>query len=112
MARSKDHTNAELANRLEEHADGLTESIYSRDAESIVRLAAERLRCAKDHGPLVLWLAAELRRRATSSAGLDQKSSLRVLPPVPGLVSELAKIANTTSDADTQRRLRRVLGEG
>ncbi len=30
---------------------------------------------------------------------------------IPGLVSDLAKIANTTSDMDTQRRLRRLLGE-
>jgi hypothetical protein len=111
MAMAKDHTNAELANRLEEHANRLAESRYSDKAESIVRLAVERLRCATDHGPLVLWLAAELKRIATSDAGPDMTNGRRALPPVPGLVSELAKIANTTSDADTQRRLRRVLGE-
>jgi hypothetical protein len=74
-------------------------------------LAAERLRDTKDHGPLVLWLAAELKRRATSGAGLNMKNSRRALSPIPGLVSELTKIANTTSDADTWRRLRHVLGE-
>jgi hypothetical protein len=111
MARSKDHTNTELANRLEEHANDLTESTWSDDAETIVRLAAERLRCTTDHGPLVLWLAAELKRIATSGAGVDMKNSRRALLPIPKLVSELAKIANTTSDADTQRRLRCVLGE-
>jgi hypothetical protein len=29
----------------------------------------------------------------------------------PKMLSELAKIANTTSDTDTQRRLRRLIGE-
>jgi aspartyl aminopeptidase len=30
---------------------------------------------------------------------------------IPRLMSDLAKIANTTTDANTQRRLRRLLGE-
>jgi hypothetical protein len=54
---------------------------------------------------------AEVSRIVTLSADPDMKDSRRALPLVPRLVSELAKIANTTSDADTQRRLRRVLGE-
>lgn len=113
MAKSKDHTNAELANRLEKHADDLTESTCSHEAESIVRLAAERLRRTDDHqAPPIRRLIADVSSIAILSAGPDMKSSPRALPPVPRLVSELAKIANTTSDADTQRRLRRILGEG
>jgi hypothetical protein len=30
---------------------------------------------------------------------------------IPRLCSELARIANATTDVDTQRRLRRLLGE-
>jgi hypothetical protein len=30
---------------------------------------------------------------------------------IPRLMSDLAKIANTTSDPDTRHRLRRLLGE-
>jgi hypothetical protein len=113
MATAKDHTNAELANRLEKYADGLIESGRDRhEAEPIVRLAAARLRRTDDQVPLIPRLVAELSRFATLGAGLDMKNSPRALPPVPRLVSELAKIANTTSDVDTQRRLRRVLGEG
>lgn len=112
MATPKDHTNAELANRLEEHADRLFETRHSPDAESIVRLAAERLRRTSDQASLIPRLVAEVSRIATLSADPDLKNGRRPLPPVPGLVSELAKIANTTSDADARRRLRRVLGEG
>jgi hypothetical protein len=56
MAPRENHTDAELANRLEEHADDLTEST-SHEAESIVRIAAERLRCRDDQAPLVRRLS-------------------------------------------------------
>jgi hypothetical protein len=110
MARSKDHTNGELANWLKEYAYDLTGEGCGHEAE-FVRLAATRLRRTDDRALLIPRLAAELSRIATLSAGLDTKNSRRALPPIPKLVSELAKIANTTSDADTQRRLRCVLGE-
>ena len=81
MANAEDHTNHELASRLVAAADG------------IVNHAAS-------------GLERDLRDAAEVLSELD-----RPMPALPKLVSELAKIANTTTDVDTQRRLRRLLGE-
>jgi hypothetical protein len=80
MATPKDHTNADLANWLEEHANGLIEGGRSdHDAEPFVRLAAERLRSTGDQTPLIPRLVGELRRIAIFSADLDMKRSLQAL---------------------------------
>jgi hypothetical protein len=81
MAVSEDHENQELATRLVAAADG------------IVNKAA-------------FGLERDLRNAAGLIHEIDKPT-----PAIPKLVSELAKIANTTTDVDTQRRLRRLLGE-
>ncbi len=83
MAESKDHTNAELANVLDEHANDLIEGGKSdHGIEPFVRLAASRLR-----------------------------ESDEPVPPVVALVTELRKIAGESGDADTVLAIRRMLGE-
>jgi hypothetical protein len=81
MGTAKDHTNHELASRLISAADG------------IVNRAA-------------LGLERDLRDAAEVVRESDRPMAL-----IPRLMSDLAKIANTTMDADTQRRLRRLIGE-
>jgi hypothetical protein len=81
MASTENHGNQELASRLVSAAEG------------IVNRAAAGLECD-------LRDAAEVIRES------DRPMAL-----IPRRMSDLAKIANTTSDADTQRRLRRLLGE-
>jgi hypothetical protein len=81
MAASTDHTNHELANRLISAADGI-----------------------------VNHAAAGLERDLRDAAEVVQKSDQPV-SLIPRLMSDLAKIANATSDPDTRRRLRRLLGE-
>jgi len=70
---------------------------------------ASRLTSAADG--IVNSAAINLERDLREAAEVIQKLGEPSLPAVPKLVSELAKIANTTSDVDTQRRLRRLLGE-
>jgi hypothetical protein len=80
MAESKDHTNAELASRLEDHANDLIDG--GKDAheiEPIVRLAAARLRHADDQMPLIPRFVGELRRIAFNALDLDTKRSLQAL---------------------------------
>jgi hypothetical protein len=81
MASQENQEDQELASRLVAAADG------------IVNHAATGLECD-------LREAAELIR-----------ASDRPMTLIPRLVSDLAKIANSTTDANTQRRLRRLLGE-
>jgi hypothetical protein len=81
MAVSEDHENQELASRLVAAADGIVNKA-----------------------------AAGLERDLRSAAELIHEID-KPTPAVPKLVSELAKIANMTTDVDTQRRLRRLLGE-
>lgn len=81
MAQTQDHTNHGLASRLVAAADG------------IVNAAA-------------VGLQRDLREAAEVLRTTDNP-----LPALPRLVSELAKIANDCPDVDTQRRLRRLLGE-
>jgi hypothetical protein len=80
MATRENHENHELASRLVAAADGIAATAATR-LERDLRAAAALIR-----GP-----GRPARR-------------------IPGLVSDLAKIA-TTSDVDTQRRLRRLIGE-
>ncbi|MCL2430818.1 MAG: hypothetical protein FWD12_16465 [Alphaproteobacteria bacterium] len=82
MAPAKDHEKRDLASRLVAAADG----IVNHAAEGFERDLRE---------------AAEIVR----SIGEPPQ------PAIPQLMSELTRIANTTRDADTQRRLRRILGE-
>jgi hypothetical protein len=78
MAPSTDHTNQELANRLIDHADSIT-NVAAHQTEADIRLAAERLRHADDQTPLVPKLVAELRRIALFSADIGTKKSLQAL---------------------------------
>jgi hypothetical protein len=81
MGTQDDHMNHELASRLISAADG------------IVNHAAA-------------GLESDLRDAAEIVLETDRPTAL-----IPRLMSDLAKIANTTTDVDTQRRLRRLLGE-
>jgi hypothetical protein len=81
MGTQDDHRNHELASRLVSAADG----IVNRAAEGLER---------------------DLRDAADIVRGTDHPVAI-----IPRLMSDLAKIANTTTDADTPRRLRRLLGE-
>ena len=81
MATPENHENHELASRLVAAADGIAST------------TATRLEC-------------DLRTAAKLIRGIGRPAR-----QIPGLVSDLAKIANTTEDVDTQRRLRRLLGE-
>jgi hypothetical protein len=81
MAHEGKHEYDELSSRLTAAADGITNSAAA-GLERDLRSAAEIIREADKPTPLF-----------------------------PKLASELAKIANTTTDTDTQRRLRRLLGE-
>jgi hypothetical protein len=82
MDSTENHENQELASRLAAAADGIVNKA-----------------------------AAGLERDLRAAAALIHEID-RPTPLIPKLVSDLAKIANTTSDVDTQRRLRRLLGEG
>jgi hypothetical protein len=82
MAAPEDHENRELANRLLTAADAIRHP-GAVSLEHDLRVAAQRL--------------------------LDAVPSTQ--PMLPALESELAKIANATSDGDTRLRLRRLLGE-
>jgi hypothetical protein len=81
MASTENHGNHELASRLVSAADGI-----------------------------VNHAAAGLERDLRDAAEVIRESD-RPMAIIPRLMSDLAKIANTTADADTQRRLRRLLGE-
>jgi hypothetical protein len=81
MASTENHENQELASRLVAAADGIVNKA-----------------------------AAGLERDLRAAAELIHETD-RPTPAIPRLVSELAKIANTTTDVDTQRKLRRLLGE-
>jgi hypothetical protein len=82
MAPRENHENQQLANRLVAAADGIVNSA-ARGLEQDLRTAA------------VLIVDGE---RPT-------------VPLLPILSSELAKIANTTTDSDTALKLRRLLGK-
>jgi hypothetical protein len=82
MASEQDHTNHELANRLISAADAITNSA-AKGLERDLRAAAEIVRGAPD----------------------------QVTPILPRLMSELARIANYSTDAGMQRRLRKLIGE-
>jgi hypothetical protein len=78
MAPSKDHTNAELANRLIDHADAI-ENPGAHEAEQDIRLAAARLKELDDPTPLVPRLVAELTKVATFSTDPETRTVLRGL---------------------------------
>jgi hypothetical protein len=82
MTAENDHTNRELASRLIAAADGITNSAAA-GLDRDLREAARRLAHTDGALPAV----------------------------VPAFVSELSKIANTTTDDVTRERLRRFLGE-
>ncbi len=81
MGTPENHENHELASRLVAAADGIAGTSATR-------------------------LERDLRTAAKLIRGIGRQAR-----QIPGLVSDLARIANATSDADTQRRLRRLLGE-
>jgi hypothetical protein len=81
MGIQDDHMNHQLASRLISAADGI-----------------------------VNHAAAGLERDLRDAAEMVLETD-RPIAIIPRLMSDLAKIANTTTDADTQRRLRRLLGE-
>jgi hypothetical protein len=81
MASPENHENQKLASRLKAAADGITNKA-------------------------AVGLETDLRAAAELIEETDQPT-----PAIPKLVSDLAKIANTTTDVDTQRKLRRLLGE-
>jgi hypothetical protein len=78
MAPSLDQTNQELAKRLIDHADSITNAA-AQEMEEDIRLAAQRLRHADDQTPLVPRLVGELRRIAFNALDLDTKKSLQAL---------------------------------
>ncbi len=82
MASTENHEHQQLASRLEVAADG----IVNRAAAGLER---------------------DLRAAAEVIRGDDN----RTIPAIPRLVSELARIANHCPDPDTQRRIRRLIGE-
>jgi hypothetical protein len=82
MTTTHDHSIKDLASRLTSAADGIVNSAAA-------------------------GLESDLRRAAEIISGMDSPP----LPALPRLESELAKIANSTTDVDTQRRLRQLLGE-
>jgi hypothetical protein len=84
MAHEGNHENQELASRLVAAAYGIVNSAAA-------------------------GLERDLREASRRPQHLDG-SELPVL--IPGLVSELAQIANTTTDTVTRERLRKLLGEG
>jgi hypothetical protein len=69
---------------------------------------ASRLISAADG--IVNKAAAGLEGDLREAAGLIREID-RPVALFPKMMSELAKIANTTTDTDTQRRLRRLIGE-
>jgi hypothetical protein len=79
MASGENHDNQELASRLVAAADGIVNHAAS-GLERDLRDAAEIVR--ENDRPMAL---------------------------IPRLVSDLAKIANSTTDVDTQRKLRRLI---
>jgi hypothetical protein len=81
MGIPEDHTNHRLASRLVSAADGIV-----------------------NHS------AVGLEQDLRDAAEIIQESD-RPMAIIPRLMSDLAKIANRTTDADTQRRLRRLIGE-
>ena len=81
MASSTDHSLSELANRLVDFADGI-ENPAAHEAEQDIRRAADILRDVENPTPLI-----------------------------PRLVKELTKVATFSSDLDTRRTLRALLGE-
>jgi hypothetical protein len=81
MASEENHEHQDLASRLVAAADGIVNHAAG-GLERDLRDAAEIIR-----------------------------DSNRPVALIPRLVSDLAKIANTTSDDDTRRKLRRLLGE-
>jgi hypothetical protein len=83
MVNSDNHENEQLANRLTAAADGIVNSAAA-------------------------GLERDLRAAAQIVRGADRPATV---PVIPVLVSELARIANHCPDADTRRRLRRLIGE-
>jgi hypothetical protein len=81
MATRENHENHQLASRLVAAADGIATTTAT-------------------------GLERDLRAAAKVIRGIGRPARR-----IPGLVSDLAKIANTTADVDTERRLRRLLGE-
>jgi hypothetical protein len=81
MAAPLDQTNQGLATRLISAADGIV-------------------------NPAAAGLERDLRDAAERIQEIDRPMALS-----PRLVSDLARIANSTMDVDTQRRVRRLLGE-
>jgi hypothetical protein len=81
MGNPRNHETQELASRLTAAADGIVNSA-------------------------AVGLERDLREAASVIQEIDRPMAL-----MPKVFSELAKIANTTTDVDTQRRLRRLIGE-
>jgi hypothetical protein len=82
MGDAQNHENQQLANRLVSAADGI-----------------------------VNQAAAGLERDLRAAAELIKGTERPTPATVPQLVSQLARIANHCPDADTQLRLRRLIGE-
>jgi hypothetical protein len=83
MVSAENHENQELASRLISAADGIVNSA-------------------------AIGLERDLRAAAQIVSGIPSEP---MTPLIPRLMSELARIANHTTDAETQRRLRRLIGE-
>jgi hypothetical protein len=82
MANRENHESKELANRLRASADGIVNAA-----------------------------ASGLERDLRAAAALIDETDRPTQPFIPVFVSQLAKIANTTTDSDTALKLRRLLGE-
>jgi hypothetical protein len=81
MANRENHETQQLANRLVAAADGITNQA-------------------------AVGLERDLREAAEVVRDVDRPAAL-----LPRLLSELAKIANGTSDPEARRRLHRLIGE-
>jgi hypothetical protein len=78
MARSREHTNETLANRLVDYADAV-ENPAAHELEMDLRAAAAALREVENPTPLIPKLTAELKRLAASSSDLEARATLRAL---------------------------------
>jgi hypothetical protein len=76
MAPSVNHTNADLASRLIDHADSITNAA-AHEMEVDLRLAAERLRLADEPTPVVVELITRLRQVAAVTGDSDTRTALR-----------------------------------
>jgi hypothetical protein len=76
MAPIKDHTNAELARRLIDHADSIV-NVAAHQLEMDLREAAAVIREIGTPTPTVVKLISELRKAALFSSDAETKTVLR-----------------------------------